>query len=50
MSQTEFFLGIDLGSSSVKTTLFSPNEGRVVDSYSFPEILLKFDMDITLLV
>ena len=37
MSQTEFFLGIDLGSSSVKTTLFSPNEGRVVDSYSFPE-------------
>ena len=37
MSQTEFFLGIDLGSSSVKTTLFSANDGRVVDSYSFPE-------------
>ena len=37
MSQTGFFLGIDLGSSSVKTTLFSANDGRVHDSYSFPE-------------
>ena len=47
MSRSDFFLGIDLGSSSVKTSLFDSTSGKSVDSYTYPnsemEIISKED-------
>ena len=36
MSRSDFFLGIDLGSSSVKTSLFDSTSGKTVDSCTYP--------------
>ena len=36
MSRSDFFLGIDLGSSSVKTSLFDSSSGKSVDSCTYP--------------
>ena len=41
MSQEVYFLGIDLGSSSVKTTLFDPAKGTTIDSITYPEKEMK---------
>ena len=41
MSQPVYFLGIDLGSSSVKTTLFDPAKGTTIDSITYPEKEMK---------
>ena len=47
MSRSDFFLGIDLGSSSVKTSLFDSISGKSVDSCTYPssemEIISKED-------
>ena len=47
MSRSDFFLGIDLGSSSVKTSLFDSTSGKSVDSCTYPssemEIISKED-------
>ncbi|GAB5410723.1 MAG: FGGY-family carbohydrate kinase [Balneolaceae bacterium] len=37
------FLGIDLGSSSIKVSLFDASEGKVLHSLSYPEEELKID-------
>ena len=47
MSRSDFFLGIDLGSSSVKTSLFDSISGKSIDSCTYPnsemEIISKED-------
>ena len=47
MSRSDFFLGIDLGSSSVKTSLFDSTSGKSVYSCTYPssemEIISKED-------
>ena len=37
MSDPVYFLGIDLGSSSIKTSLFDPHKGETIDSISYPD-------------
>ena len=37
MSDPVYFLGIDLGSSSIKTSLFDPNKGKTIDSVTYPD-------------
>ena len=37
MSDPVYFLGIDLGSSSIKTSLFDPYNGKTIDSISYPD-------------
>ena len=37
MSHPSYFLGIDLGSSSVKTSLFDSDKGDTIDSITYPE-------------
>ena len=37
MSDQVYFLGIDLGSSSIKTSLFDPHKGETIDSISYPD-------------
>ena len=37
MSDPVYFLGIDLGSSSIKISLFDPYKGKTIDSISYPD-------------
>ncbi|MAS39401.1 MAG: carbohydrate kinase [Flammeovirgaceae bacterium] len=37
MSRSDFFLGIDLGSSSVKTSIFDRKSGKSIDSFTYPD-------------
>ena len=41
MSHPSYFLGIDLGSSSVKTSLFDSDKGDTIDSITYPEKEMK---------
>ena len=41
MSHPVYFLGIDLGSSSVKTTLFDSEKGITIDSITYPDKEMK---------
>ena len=37
MSRSDFFLGIDLGSSSVKTCIYDIGSGKSIDSFTYPD-------------
>ena len=41
MSKPVYFLGIDLGSSAVKITLFDASAGRSIDTVTYPEKEMK---------
>ena len=41
MSHPSYFLGIDLGSSAVKITIFDASAGRSIDTVTYPEKEMK---------